>query len=259
MSNRRFVIGDVHGHFDALCSLLDKIGLDSEDQVYFLGDLIDRGSQSAQVVQFVKDNKFNCLKGNHEVMLLDVLGTGDICQQAFHAWLHNGGYATIVSYGSQIPRDDIEWIKSLPLYLDLGDFWLVHAGIHPRIPLQEQTSDQFCWIRDEFHRIAKPYFEDKTIITGHTITFTFPGVRSGKIVAGEGWLGIDTGVYHHTQGWLTCLELNEQMVYQVNSYGRNFRKLSLNQAMTKFSPQINLINPPRPTPLAEVSANIESS
>ena len=236
MSNRRFVIGDVHGHYNALSSLFEAIAPDTEDGVYFLGDLIDRGPQSAQVVEFVIENKCHCLLGNHEVMLLDIFTGGEICHQAFQVWLHNGGYATINSYGSKIPPEHIEWFRSLPLYLDLGDFWLVHAGLHPQIPLEKQTSEQFCWIRDQFHSMVTPYFQDKVIIIGHTITFTFPGVRAGKLAAGEGWLDIDTGVYHHNQGWLTALELNESMVYQVNSFGQNFRKMPLDMAVNKVNP-----------------------
>jgi serine/threonine protein phosphatase 1 len=238
MSRRRFVIGDVHGHYDALSALFEAIAPNSEDEVYFLGDLIDRGQQSAQVVEFVMKNGYNCILGNHEFMLLNVLGTGKIVPEAFQAWLNNGGYATVTSYGHQIPQEHIDWLRTLPLYLDLGNFWLVHAGIHPQMPIEDQTSAQFCWIRDEFHSMSVPYFEDKLIITGHTITFTFPGVRAGKVVAGMGWLDIDTGVYHHNQGWLTALELNEAMVYQVNSFGKRFRKLSLDRAIHQLNPQL---------------------
>jgi serine/threonine protein phosphatase 1 len=238
MSKRRFVIGDVHGHYDALSALFEAIAPNSEDEVYFLGDLIDRGQQSAQVVEFVMKNGYNCILGNHEFMLLNVLGTGKIVPEAFQAWLNNGGYATVTSYGHQIPQEHIDWLRTLPLYLDLGNFWLVHAGIHPQMPIEDQTSAQFCWIRDEFHSMSVPYFEDKLIITGHTITFTFPGVRAGKVVAGMGWLDIDTGVYHHNQGWLTALELNEAMVYQVNSFGKRFRKLSLDRAIHQLNPQL---------------------
>ena len=84
--------------------------------------------------------------------------------------------------------------------------------------------------------MVTPYFQDKLIITGHTITFTFPGVRAGKLAAGEGWLSIDTGVYHRNQGWLTAVELNESMVYQVNSFGKSFRQMSLEKATKKIHP-----------------------
>ena len=72
--NRRIVIGDVHGHYDTLVALLDSISPTTNDEVYFLGDLIDRGPKSAQVVDLVMRNQFKCLRGNHEEMMLDVVG-----------------------------------------------------------------------------------------------------------------------------------------------------------------------------------------
>lgn len=238
MGNKRIVIGDVHGHYDALSKLLDEISPTTEDEIYFLGDLIDRGPKSAQVVQLVKDNNYNCILGNHEIMLLEALGNEQLNHQAFQAWLHNGGNATVMSYGHKMPPlDHIDWIKSLPFYFDLGDYWLVHAGVDPRLHLTQQSPHQFCWIRQEFHSSSKPYFEDKTIIIGHTITFTFDGISPGKIAQGQGWLGIDTGVYHHGQGWLTALDLNSDTVYQASSFGDKFRTLPLTEVINPINPQ----------------------
>jgi serine/threonine protein phosphatase 1 len=245
MANKRLVIGDVHGHYKALCSLLEGIGVDNDDQVYFLGDLIDRGPDSAKVVDLVINNDYKCILGNHEVMLLDALGKEQINNLAFQAWLQNGGNATVVSYGHRMPPEEhLEWMKSLPFYFDLGDYWLVHAGIDPRKSIKQQSPEEFCWIRDKFHRSTQPYFEDKTIIIGHTITFTFNGIEPGKVVQGNGWLDIDTGAYHHIQGWLTALELNESMVYQVDGVGRRFRRIPLNQAVQS----LDILKLPRPRP-----------
>ncbi len=128
-------------------------------------------------------------------------------------------------------------MANLPLYFDLGDYWLVHAGIDPNMPIEKQTSEEFCWIREPFHGHPERIFADKTIIVGHTISFTFPDVKSGNIAEGEGWLSIDTGVYHHSLGWLTVLELNELMVHQVNSFGKNYRCLPLDKVKTKIDPK----------------------
>jgi serine/threonine protein phosphatase 1 len=76
-----------------------------------------------------------------------------------------------------------------------------------------------------------PYFEDKLIITGHTITFTFPNVEPGKLVAGAGWLDIDTGAYHPKSCWLTALELNAQEVFQVHTMSHVIRHLPLADAL----------------------------
>lgn len=237
-SRRRIVIGDVHGHYEGLMHLLEEIAPSSQDEIYFLGDLIDRGPQSSQVVKFVKDHPYHCLRGNHEQMLLDVLGRGQVQPQALQGWLYSGGHTTVNSYGEAgIPDDHIEWMRSLPTYLDLGDVWLVHAGVHPDLPLAKQTADEFCWIRDEFHSMESPYFPDKLIITGHTITFTLPRVTPGKLAMGHGWLGIDTGAYHPKSGWLTALDLASETVYQVNVHRPKVRKLALHEAVSWVDPQ----------------------
>ncbi|MEL6437861.1 MAG: metallophosphoesterase family protein [Cyanobacteria bacterium J06621_8] len=231
--NRRIVIGDVHGHYDTLIALLDAISPTSEDDVYFLGDLIDRGPKSAQVVDFVMRSQYKCLRGNHEEMLLDVVGSGEVSVELYQGWLYSGGHSTVDSYNSKIPQEHIDWLKKLPLYLDLGDYWLVHAGIDPRMPLEHQCSEQFCWIREDFHSCDQPFFKNKQIVIGHTITFTLPGVKAGKIAAGNGWLDIDTGAYHHNSGWLTALELNQQKVYQANTFDGRIRIMPLRKAAAK--------------------------
>lgn len=236
MTQRRIFIGDVHGHYDTLMLLLDAIAPSNEDRVYFLGDLIDRGPKSAQVVDFVMQNDYPCIRGNHEEMLLDVLGNKSLSKTALQTWFYSGGHTTLKSYGNaNVPQEHLEWMKQLPLYLDLGDVWLVHAGVDPDLPLKDQTPEEFCWIRDKFHSIAEPYFEDKLIITGHTITFTIPGVQPGKLAQGKGWLDIDTGAYHPNSGWLTGLDLNQKLVYQANTKG-NVRKLPFSEAVTKIKP-----------------------
>jgi serine/threonine protein phosphatase 1 len=239
-SYRRIVIGDVHGHYEGLMTLFEAIAPSSDDQVYFLGDLIDRGPQSAQVVDFVKDNGYHCLLGNHEQMLLSILTNPSTSASILQTWLYSGGQATVASYQKAlIPQEHIEWFKNLPVYLDLGDIWLVHAGVDPYLPLEEQTADQFCWVRDRFHTTEKPYFPDKLIIVGHTITFTLPGVVPGKLAQGQGWLDIDTGAYHSRSGWLTGLDATNWQVYQVNVHNNCLRVLSLEEAVTIVAPTLD--------------------
>lgn len=224
---RRIVIGDVHGHYDGLMVLLEEIAPSQSDQVYFLGDLIDRGPQSAQVVKFVKNSPYQCLLGNHEKMMVNAFPAEGVNASAWQAWLYSGGQATVASYieTSIIPQEDLMWMRSLPLYIDLGDIWLVHAGLDPTRPIHQQNSDQFCWIRKEFHGMAQPYFSDKLIITGHTMTFTFEGVAPGELAQGKGWLDIDTGAYHPKSRWLTGLDLDNWQVYQVNMADHQVRVL----------------------------------
>ncbi len=235
-SHRRIVIGDVHGHYQGLMQLLDAIAPTTEDQIYFLGDLIDRGPQSSQVVDFVKDNSYPCLLGNHEHMLIKILTDKNASSQSVQGWLYSGGQATLASYkGGKVPQEHLEWFQNLPLYLDLGDIFLVHAGIDPSKTIEEQTAEEFCWIREKFHRIQKPYFSDKIIIVGHTITFTLPQIPVGKIASGPGWLDLDTGAYHPRSGWLSALDVTNSQVYQVNVFKNKVSTLPLEEVSAKVN------------------------
>ena len=241
-NNRRIVIGDVHGYYEGLMALLEAIAPDTEDHVYFLGDLIDRGPQSFQVVEFVKGNSYQCILGNHEQMLLNLFTNSKVSASAVNGWLYSGGQATIASYPqTTITPEHLEWFKSLPTYLDLGDFWLVHAGVNPSMTIEQQTSAQFCWVRDDFHSMQQPYFPDKQIVVGHTMTFTFPGVAPGKIAQGAGWLNIDTGAYHPRSGWLTGLDITNNLVYQFNVFQHKLRTLPLEEAAIQLKPSNKLV------------------
>ncbi|MEB3828854.1 metallophosphoesterase family protein [Phormidium sp. CCY1219] len=239
---RRIVIGDVHGHYDALMRLIEAIAPGEGDRLYFLGDLIDRGPQSARVVKFVRESSYQCLLGNHEHLLLDVCRNGKINPGAMQGWRYSGGQSTLASYPplhsnpTQALLNDVEWMRTLPLYLDLGDAWLVHAGVHPQLPLEEQGAEDFCWIREPFHSISQPYFPNKLIIVGHTITFTFQGVKPGQLAKGCGWLGIDTGAYHSLSGWLTGLDITHQQVYQVHVSKHSLRTMRLQDAVATIKP-----------------------
>jgi serine/threonine protein phosphatase 1 len=236
-SGRRIFIGDVHGHYDGLMKLLEAIAPDSSDAVYFLGDLIDRGPKSSQVVNFVKQSGYQCLLGNHEQLLVDSFPDGKISPHALNAWLHSGGQNTVSSYTQpEVLLEHLSWMRSLPTHLDLGDIWLAHAGMHPGLSVADHTPQEYCWIREEFHSSPKPYFSDKLIITGHTITFTLPNVMPGAIAQGQGWLGIDTGAYHPKSGWLTGLDITNQRVYQVNTFHDSQRVLPLAEAVVQIDP-----------------------
>jgi serine/threonine protein phosphatase 1 len=230
---RRIIIGDVHGYFQGLQNLFSLLNLDDRDNVYFLGDLIDRGPESAKVVEFVRDGQYPCLLGNHEQMMRFAFNASSIDSFAMEAWLSAGGRSTLDSYEDLSQLDtDLQWMAALPAYIDLGDIWLVHAGVHPRLPLKSQTAQEFCWIRKEFHQMKEPFFEDKLIVTGHTITFTFPGVEPGQIAQGAGWLDIDTGAYHPKSGWMTALDTTLEQVFQVNVYSGETRVRPLAEAVT---------------------------
>ena len=236
----RIIIGDVHGHFDGLMHLL-TLASGKDDQLYFLGDLIDRGPQNKQVIDFVRDGRHPCLLGNHEAMLLGALLNDN---KSAMNWYHNGGLQTLQSFGGFKQGLDVltgymPWLQSLPLYFDLGDLLLVHAGLLPGVPLEEHTAEECCWIRDDFLYSQEPSFlGKKTIVVGHTITFLLNAAEGGKVPVGNlaqgpNWYNLDTGAFHSKSGWLTALNWDTQTVYQVNVLNDENRVRSLEDSVTK--------------------------
>ncbi len=201
-----FVIGDIHGCYSHLSNLLKKITIMENDTLLFLGDYIDRGPDSYEVVESIlrlgsKLAKVICLKGNHEQMYLDFLRGTD--QDLFFS---NGGNQTLQSYKKNgweyPPPEHMRFFLSLNLYHETENYIFVHAGLHSNVPLQNQNPRDMLWIRRQFY--MSPNTWNKTIVFGHT-HFWEPFVRDGKI-------GIDTGAC--TGGALTCVELPGMIFYQ---------------------------------------------
>ncbi len=202
--DRIYAIGDIHGCIDKLTELMEKIDIDFEhDLLIFIGDYIDRGPNSYEVVKYLINLKKEhpniiFLRGNHEDMLMQFLSGADR-----YTYLINGGQKTLESYLEivtssdidPIPPDHFNFFNSLLNYYETDDYIFVHAGLRPGIPLASQKTEDLLWIREKF--IFSNYDFDKKIIFGHT-PFLSPMVQPNKI-------GIDTGaVYGRT---LTCVRL----------------------------------------------------
>lgn len=219
---RAYAVGDIHGRLDLLDQLLAKIEADiaarraKQNLVVFLGDLIDRGPQSAQVVERLRtwqprDATAIFLCGNHEEVLLRVLaGEPTILTD----WLKFGGVECLASYGlgaaalgeqseaqalaaikAAIPLEHQDFLASFADTFRFGDYLFVHAGIRPGLGVAAQVQKDLRWIRD-------PFLEDMTdhgfvVVHGHTITETVEE-RVNRI-------GIDTGAYR--SGVLTALAI----------------------------------------------------
>jgi serine/threonine protein phosphatase 1 len=201
---RTFAVGDIHGCLDKLISLMGIIDIDPKrDTLLFIGDYIDRGTQSKEVVDYLIDlarrhSRVIFLKGNHERMLENYLnGT------AKFDFLVNGGQATLDSYlkdhsdteQSLIPAAHLDFFDNLRLYHETEEYIFVHAGLKPNVPLEEQSEWDMLWIRDEF--IYSDFDFGKRVIFGHT-PFREPLILGNKI-------GIDTGAVYGNM--LSCVEL----------------------------------------------------
>jgi serine/threonine protein phosphatase 1 len=207
---RIFAIGDIHGCFDKLIALMEIIDVDLErDTLLFIGDYIDRGTQSKEVVDYLIDlsrqsGNVVFLKGNHELMLEQYLnGTNQF------GFLANGGLATLDSYSkggapdetNLIPTTHLDFFRDLRIYYETDQYIFVHAGLKPGVPLEEQNEWDMLWIREEF--IYSDFDFGKRVIFGHT-PFQKPIVFENKI-------GIDTGAVYGNK--LTCVELPAERFY----------------------------------------------
>lgn len=241
-----WVIGDIHGFYQSFISLIDELNLGENDRVVLLGDLIDRGPNSYGVVHTARTNEqIFCVKGNHEAMMAENFSLEGLQDPNIDllVWIKNGGDTTVRSYlnafnnvltqpdhqamKKQI-KDDNEWIETLPLHIVLKEWRLVHAGYKPNLPLDEQTEDEYLWIRKEFHEVLKPVDHQRTVVFGHTPTASLPG--HGEQSWGKVWrsevclnnarpaaIGLDTCLYHAKQGMpavLTAFNLQDGRVVQ---------------------------------------------
>ncbi len=222
-STRLYAIGDIHGSVDLLRSLQRKIVADARQSkaerkcVIYLGDYVDRGLHSREVIDLLidglsEDFETVHLKGNHEDFMLRFLEDAKIGP----GWFANGGSATLYSYGVRMLErgGDLERLNHLQQQLrdnlpDLhlrflrglarchleGDYLFVHAGIRPGVAIENQLDEDLFWIREQF--LLDESDHGKVVVHGHTIT-ELPEIRPNRI-------GIDTGAY--ATGVLTCLVL----------------------------------------------------
>lgn len=220
---RAYAIGDVHGRADLLADLLARIRADAaarpaaETLVILLGDLIDRGPDSAATVALAMRPlgwaRTIALKGNHEDAMAGALD-GDT--RTLGVWLRNGGRAALASWGidpaiaddpqatagevtaaiaAAIPPAQRAWLAARPLHFRLGDYYFVHAGVKPGVPLDRQTRRDALWIRDEFLESRRDH--GAVVVHGHSITVEIEDLPNR--------IGLDTGAY--ATGRLTALGL----------------------------------------------------
>jgi len=219
---RAYAVGDVHGRSDLFISMIEAIEEDIregeaegiESEVVLLGDLVDRGPDSANVIELArkwcKMREVHILCGNHEEMFLNSFEDKDMLRH----FLRHGGRETLLSYGMDrkvfsksslgeiqdrleevVPKKHRKFIAGFEDMVQLGDYLFVHAGIEPGVPLEEQKQRSMRWIRDPFLSHTKSH--GFVVVHGHTIT--------DEVVDAGNRIGIDTGAY--VSGRLTALVL----------------------------------------------------
>lgn len=212
-----YLIGDIHGYADKLTGLYRKLErhVREEDTFIFLGDYIDRGPASYEVIDFLiylqKKHQALFLKGNHEEMFINFMEDRD----DEGIFLLNGGGSTIVSYKNNlgkfsIPAHHQAFYDNLILYFEGDDFIAVHAGLNPKVrKLQDQDERDLLWIRDSFYRADAKWA--KTVIFGHTPTAMMPGEGLVRIDKKRNIIGIDSGVIFGSE--LVCLRWPDRKIF----------------------------------------------
>lgn len=204
--DRRLAVSDIHGEGHRLLQVLEKAHYEpGNDRLFLLGDYGDRGTDSRFTVEAVRRlieegaGKVKALLGNHDEWWVEAASNPD----AVPHWLTQGGDTTLRDYGGFPPADVVAWLRSLDLYHEEPDCILVHAGLMPGIPLQEQDPHDLLWIRKVFHN----GYRGKRVIFGHTPTWLLHGARNNfDIWRGPDKIGIDTGAAYG--GPLTLLDLD---------------------------------------------------
>jgi serine/threonine protein phosphatase 1 len=220
---RVYAVGDIHGRLDLFDALLGAIAADdaassfAKTTLVLLGDLVDRGEESAGVIARARELQERCdtriLSGNHEEMFLRSFDDLEM----FRHFIRHGGRETVLSYGvderafneatleeaqelmrAAVPQADIDFLESFEDMVVIGDYLFVHAGIDPRVPLAEQKQHHLRWIREPFLSHSEPH--ELMVVHGHTICDA-PEELSNRI-------GIDTGAF--MSGRLTALRLESE-------------------------------------------------
>jgi serine/threonine protein phosphatase 1 len=217
---RYYVIGDIHGRLDLFDAMIAAIDVDSaqaassETRIVLLGDLVDRGPDSAGVVARTRvwqaHSNVRVLAGNHEEMFLAAFKK----LEALRHFVKHGGRETILSYGLSkkqfasltledlferlpqiVPQSERDYIAAFETMIIAGDYAFVHAGIDPARPLADQKRSDLLWIRDRFLNHEGPL--EKVVVHGHTIF--------DRVMDCGNRIGIDTGAFR--SGVLTALVL----------------------------------------------------
>jgi serine/threonine protein phosphatase 1 len=206
---RLIAVGDIHGRLSKLVGLIGKIRPEKDDMMIFLGDFVDRGPDSYEVVEFIIRLKQEfpqtvTLRGNHEDFIVSLF-MGNMSKQDRNIWMKmDGGDQTMASYrrNGYYLKVHQEFYMNLPLFWETKDYFFCHAGARPGVPLSEQRASDLVQIKELFLSSKEDF--GKIIVHGHNIVEE-PEILSNRI-------NIDTGAGRY--GPLTAIELPSLKIWQ---------------------------------------------
>jgi serine/threonine protein phosphatase 1 len=211
---RTLAIGDIHGTLSALDALLRVVNPTPEDTVVFLGDYVNRGLDSAGVLDRLLELGGRCrtvtLLGNHDRMMVKACSTKS--REWREAWLAMGGQATLDSYPdaefSSVPERHLRFLRSCRLWYEDGARIYVHGGVEPHLLVSEQREDVLLSRRVYD---ARPHCSGKRVICGHTVQACGFPLHLGHTIC------LDTGAVY--EGWLTCMNVDTGWCWQSTEAG----------------------------------------
>lgn len=222
---RRYAISDIHGCNQSFGALLDRLSLSTADELYLLGDYIDRGPDSKGVVdrilQLQRDGyQVVSLIGNHEEMMMEAYAD----EQAYRMWMLNGARETLQSYHhngkTEFPPDHVKFYYSLKLYHEIDGYLMVHAGLNFRYPDPLQDRQAIIWVRNWYDEINYDWLGDRIILHGHTPTPRLIIEHQAQQLDQLRALVIDAGCKfneHVGLGYLCAFDLDERrLIFQEN-------------------------------------------
>ena len=219
---RILAISDIHGCYDKLKELLDKVQYtQSQDKLILLGDYVDRGQDPMKTLFFIDElvkNGAIALMGNHDSMFLDLIQSNQLESALYNNYYYRlGSINTILDY-KKLPiekRLKINYIlKNLLPYYTLDNYIFVHGGVNSSIPLEKNDFQDLIWLRNEFY--YKKAYDNKIVIFGHTPTCNINEDGSCKIWYDDTYkdkIGIDCACVYN--GKLACLDLTNNIEYYV--------------------------------------------
>lgn len=220
----RWAISDIHGCAKTFKALLDKIQLVKEDELYLLGDYIDRGPDSKGVIDHIwhlqkEGYHVHCLRGNHEQLALNSKTDRD---DQF-IWLINGGDETLISFDTDVetglPAPYLEFIENLPYFFEVDSYILVHAGLNFDIPNPFEATHSMLWVRGWYKNINHQWLAGRIIVHGHTPQKKYAIEHQLKKLSNQSIIDIDCGCVFNMKdmGHLCAFNLDtRQLVFQAN-------------------------------------------
>ena len=212
---RTIAIGDIHGCIHALDKLLELLAPSTDDTLVFLGDFVDQGRDSRDVLDRLITLAGECrlipILGNHEEMLLEALHN----ENALKSWLNAGGFATLNSYvfGANIdviPEDHLRFMRECRPYYETESHIFTHAGYDPALAMNQQPEYALRWALLE-EPYPDPHVSGKKVVVGHTEQASGNPLDLGHMIC------IDTACWRY--GWLTALDVDSGQLWQVSRWG----------------------------------------